>query len=167
MAARGVDMTKSLAIKQRAPYDPGLFQVCRPVIDISNDKDWIVELVRIVLLEGIEGLSANQAGINKRVFVTNVRGDGIRIYINPILTIIDYDQHLVEESCHSYPRSTARRFRHNHVSLDALRFSGEREITDTTEDKYDPVVAIALAARIQHEMEHLRGINVREEPRLI
>ena len=154
---------KPLAIKQRAPYDPGLFQVCTPVHDLPEARDWIVQLVRLVLLDDLEGLSANQVGINKQVFVTNVRGDGIRIYINPVLMITDYDQRIVWECCPSYPRTNSSRYRHNHVALDSFRFSGEREWTDTSDYKYDPVVALSLSARIQHEIEHLQGVNVRCE----
>jgi peptide deformylase len=100
------------------------------------------------------------------VFVTDVLGDGLRVYINPILTITDYDQAEVEECCHSYPRTDATRLRHKHIILDYLTFSGKSEILDTMDGKYSVDVARRLAVRIQHEMEHLYGLSVRDEPKV-
>jgi peptide deformylase len=154
---------KPLHITQRAPYG-GLLSICSPVQDLKKEQPWIVQLVRIVIHDELEGLSANQAGINKQVFVTNVRGDGIRVYVNPILTIIDFDQIEYEEFCKSYPRTDVPRTRHSHIMIDYLNFSGEPDVIDTTDPKYARDVGLRLSARIQHEMEHMYGLSVREDP---
>lgn len=156
-------MSKQLHITQRAPYK-GLLSICSPIHNIKAEQDWIVQLTRLVIKNELEGLSANQVGINKQVFVTNVSGDGIRIYINPILTITDYDQHQYEEYCASYPRTNVMRYRYSHIILDYLSFSGESDIVDTTDHKYNRDAALRLSARIQHEMEHLYGLDVRSDP---
>ena len=156
---------KPLHVTQRAPYK-GLLSICSPIHDVKAEQEWIVQLVRMVIHNELEGLSANQVGINKQVFVTNVRGDGMRIYVNPILTITDYDQSEFEEYCHSYPRTNVTRLRHAHVILDYLTFSGDQEILDTMNTKYARELAPRLSARIQHEMEHMYGLSVREDPEI-
>lgn len=152
-----------LRIKQRGPR-ASLFNRCTPITDLESERDWILQLIRLVIKNELEGLSANQAGINKQVFVTDVRGDGIRIYINPTLTIIDFDQKLVRDKCFSYPSVPYKRYRHTSVIVEAQSFDGSGFILDTTESKYNGDVAIRLAARIQHEMEHMHGIDVLQEP---
>jgi peptide deformylase len=146
---------------KRAPYK-GLLKVCKPVVDIPQAHDWMVQMSRIVHRDKLEGLSANQIGINKQAFVTNVRGDGMRFYINPTLTITDYDMIGYNEQCASYPRNHKRRQRYTHVIVDFFNWGGERVVVDTMHQKYRPDVALRLSARIQHEMEHVNGINVRK-----
>lgn len=153
-----------LSVKKRGANAP----LALSSVEIS-DEDWnqyrpvVLELLRIMLREKLESLSAPQVGYNIRAFVTYVKGDWIRVFINPDVEILDYDQSLIEESCASYPRKNAQRWRHRALVVHALNLKNERFIIDTSAEMYHRV-AFRLAAVIQHEMEHLAGIDVRQEP---
>lgn len=152
-----------LHVQKREPYG-SLYSLCSPIRNIEEERPWVVILIQYLLRNHLEGIAANQAGIEKQLFVTNVKGDGIRVYVNPIMTITDYDEEIVSEHCGSHPRSDVERYRHAHVLVDYLSMKGEREFLDTSDPKYPPRVAARLSARLQHEMEHLCGLNVRCDP---
>lgn len=149
-------------IRKREP-NGSLLTMCRPIQDVKAAQPFVVELVRQLLHNKLEGLSANQLGVSSQVFVTNVIGDGIRIFCNPILYIDDYDQEEIVEECASR-RITKERLRHQHVMVDALNFKGDRFVLRTLDYSHKPDVAFRLSARIQHEMEHMYGLCTRTEP---
>ena len=157
-----------LTIRKRAPYG-ALLVPCEPVYDIPEARPWIVALASVLYANKLEGLSANQCGLPYRAFLTDVRGDGIRIFINPQITITDYDQEEIVEHCSSYRAGTVRQ-RHAHVIIEAQNFSGEHFFLDTANLYLNPVrnkkAGWRLSAAIQHEMEHIDGLDVRVEPTL-
>jgi peptide deformylase len=155
-------MTK-LKIRKRGPYGP-LLLPCDNVESIKDARPWIVSLCNLVYTNKLEGLAANQCGINKRVFITDVRGDGFRIFINPTVTITDYDEIEVVEHCSSY-RSSHTRNRHTHLIIEAQNFCGDNIILDTGA-LTNAAAGRRLSAAVQHEMEHLAGWNVTIDPEL-
>lgn len=153
---------EKLEIKKRGPRGP-LYSLCSPVGDIEEIRPLVLAMLKRVYDEGLEGLAANQCGVNKQVFVTDVIGDYIRVFINPIVTIVDHDMDEYHEICASYDKARTR-FRHGHVIVDATNFKGQRFILDTSSPQYPDETGRRLAARIQHEMEHMFGLDIRDEP---
>ena len=138
--------------------------MCEPVEDIQEFRPVILGMVHYLYKHKLEGLSANECGYDKQVIVTNVPGDFIRILINPQMLILDYDMELVEERCASYTHPI-KRHRHAHVLVDALNLKGERVVMDTSAKTYG-VTGPKIAARLQHEMEHMLGLDVTSDPDL-
>jgi peptide deformylase len=98
------------------------------------------------------GLAAPQAGINRRLFVTDHTGEGLdeRVYINPELVLLEGSIER-DEGCLSLPDlfipiTRAARCRIRATGLDGMPF--EEEATDL------------LARAWQHEMDHLNGILI-------
>lgn len=153
---------KKLQIKKRGPRGP-LLSMCSPIDDIGAIWPTLLAMIKHVYENRLDGLSANQCGLNKQLFITDVPGDHIRIFINPIVTLVDFDMDEHDECCASYDKPRVR-YRHAHVIVDALNSRGERFVLDTSSPTYPEEVGRRLAARIQHEMEHMFGLDVREEP---
>ncbi len=150
--------------KKRGDRGP-LLTLCSPVDDIEEVYPFVMAMIKYVIDHKLDGLAANQVGLAKQIFVTDVPGDHIRVFINPIVTITDHDMEACEESCCSYTKERTR-YRHAHIIVDHLNLKGERLILDSTSPAYPEAVMRVLAARVQHEMEHLLGLDVRVEPDL-
>lgn len=153
---------KKVEIKKRGPRGP-LYTMCSPVEDMGAIRPLLLGMLKRLYDEGLYGLSANQCGETKQLFITDVPGDHIRVFINPVVTIVDYDMDEYEECCASYDRKRKRE-RHAHVIVDAINAKGERFVLDTSSPTYPDETGRRLAAQIQHEMEHLFGLDVRDEP---
>lgn len=161
-----------LRLKRRGPH-AGLFNTSTPVPAISSTV-WaahahvvIVELVRTALHYNLESVSAIQIGAPLRVFVLRVPNDIIRICVNPSITITDFDEVEVLERCGSYDTSAPTlRNRRRHVILSAKSFGGTPFFLDTSDPMFPEDVSLGLSCRIQHEMEHLDGLNVRYDPQM-
>ena len=133
----------------------------------AEDRELVVQLVRHMRRAGAISMSANQIGGEFQVCCTNVPGDYIRIFVNPELDIVDYDEELVDEACASFPRSTAQRYRHRNVIVSARTFDGNPIYLDTSDTMFPEHVSRLLSYRLQHEVEHLRGVNVREDVQMV
>lgn len=95
------------------------------------------------------GLSANQIGYNKRIFVINFNGD-IRTFINPIISNVKGFT-LNRESCLSLPGKSYIRPRHNEIQV----------IYQTPLGKTESRKIVGLAAYVfQHELDHLDGLTL-------
>lgn len=165
-------MSTKFKLKKRGASAP-LSVLCDPIPlrDMKSpwsdeDRVMVVQLVRNMLRSKSESMSANQIGGTGRVFCTNIEGDVLRIFMNPELDIIDYDEEQVTECCASFPRSDVLRHRHRHVIVFAHSFAGNPFYLDTADPLFNDEVSKRLSYRIQHEMEHLDGINVRADPEL-
>lgn len=150
----------NLRIRKRAPRG-ALLVPCQPVEDIEAARPWIVALAKLLYTNRLEGLAANQCDLPYRAFLTDVRGDAIRIFINPSVTIVDYSKEEVVERCSSY-NDTSTRYRYAHVIIEATNFSGEDFVLNTATLTNEPA-GRRLSAAIQHEMEHLGGCDVTVE----
>ncbi len=140
--------------------DPRLQLVCDPV-EIRNDMQLTLWPLLDAMWETLEyykgwGLAAPQLGSPVRVIIVHVQkqnGSGCKIeIINPELSVYKrYGKFLSDEGCLSWPgkRTTVRRW---------------CKVTVKGFDRWgDPVVFGGRgdqAAALQHEVEHLYGINL-------
>lgn len=121
-------------------------------IDIRKEND----LMRSIILDLKEtlrehkngvGLSANQIGYNKRIFIINFNGD-YRSFVNPI--IIDVKGlSMSREGCLSIPGKEYIRPRHNDIKV----------MYQTPLGKTETKRFFGMAAYVfQHELDHLDGL---------
>lgn len=95
------------------------------------------------------GLSANQIGYNKRVFVLNFNGD-IRTYINPSIAVSG-PMGFNREGCLSLPNKEYIVPRASQITVNYVTPNGR---VDTAEIK-------GFAASVfQHELDHLNGVTL-------
>ena len=92
------------------------------VYSIDEVRDYVPAMIGI-LRKGafLEALTGPEVGLNKRLIVTNVKGDYPRIFINPI--VVGYGDILNEE-------------RHEHVSVHALNLKNEQFLLNTENGYY-------------------------------
>ena len=94
------------------------------------------------------GLSANQVGLDVRMFVMRTQ-DGIQAFFNPELTRISQETDLLKEGCLSFPDIYLMIERSKVVEMKYFDADGEEHITSLE----------GLGARcVQHEIDHLNGI---------
>ena len=94
------------------------------------------------------GLSANQVGLDVRMFVMRTQ-DGIQGFFNPELTRISQETDLLKEGCLSFPDIYLMIKRSKVVEMKYFDAEGKEHVT-TLE---------GLGARcVQHEIDHLNGI---------
>lgn len=101
------------------------------------------------------GLAANQVGVEKSLFVINVKrnkedkiGDPI-IFINPVITAFSEEEIEIEEGCLSIPEYWEKVVRPEGVEI---------EYTDLDMKLHKIEADEFLARVIQHEFDHLKGI---------
>jgi len=95
------------------------------------------------------GLSANQVGIDARVFVMKSEDKGVVAFFNPELKRVSQDTDLMKEGCLSFPDIYLMIKRSKVVELDYQDEKGEKHT----------LLLNGLAARcVQHEIDHLNGI---------
>lgn len=94
------------------------------------------------------GLAANQVGELTRIFITHVKDDKPRIFINPEIIETSIEEIKFEEGCLSIPGINADVIRPFGVKIQAWNEKG-RPFTLNAED--------LLAIVIQHELDHLNG----------
>lgn len=129
-----------------------------PPIDFkkTNRKELkdLVKIMRIAMKEasGV-GLSANQIGIDKKIFIAQVRDkDGylkFHTVINPEIKKYSKEIQNLEEGCLSVPETYGAVPRHNEITLEGLNLEGKKI----------KIRAWGLLAHVfQHETDHLNGI---------
>jgi peptide deformylase len=95
------------------------------------------------------GLAGPQIGFMKRVFITQIEGDGGRVFINPSIIETSQETAKAEEGCLSIPGVYADVARAKSIKVQAWNEKG-RPFT---------LEAAGLMARvIQHEYDHLEGV---------
>lgn len=100
------------------------------------------------------GLSANQIGINKRVFVTFIGQP--KYYINPKIVETDPQQIMYKEECLSLPRKRCLVKRHMKIKISADNL--DNEVFLGVIDEKSTNVDLLEAVCFQHEFNHLDGI---------
>ena len=130
--------------------DPVLRQRAKEVDDIDGRIVRIVEAMvpSMYQAEGL-GLAAPQVGIQKRLFVYDLRdGEGPKTLVNP--TISDADGEWVyDEGCLSVPGMSFEIVRPKVVHLTGLDLDGNEVSFEADE---------ILARLFQHELDHLDGV---------
>jgi peptide deformylase len=128
--------------------DPVLKEKCQDVEEVDSDlKRLIQDMIDSLPQPGGAGLSANQIGIVKRIFIFDNEGQ-IEACINPhVISISDETEDDVE-GCLSLPGVGVPVSRHLTVELEFLDVSGESH----------RLRAEGWIARVfQHELDHLDG----------
>lgn len=131
------------------------------VTDVQEARKYIPAMLALLRRTRGFGLSANQVGIPEQVFVTNLPGDVPRFFINPEVTHLGI---MVEqrEGCLSNPDVWPRRKRHSRVIVNAVGLDEDQYIIDSARGYYKArqPLGCLFARVVQHEMEHLDGIDV-------
>ena len=123
------------------------------LFDFEKDGDKAQEIAdqmseAMIKFGGI-GLSANQVGLNARMFVMKTEDKGIVPFFNPQLTKVSQDTDMMKEGCLSFPDIYLMIKRSKVIELRYQDVNGQ-EHTLRLE---------GLAARcVQHEIDHLNGV---------
>ena len=118
----------------------------------KHNKKEIREIIKNMRAEmakalGI-GLSANQLGMNMKLFVAKAGGKQYSVF-NPAITKFSKETVIMEEGCLSVPEMYGEVERPEKVTLEGLDTNGKKV----------KIKAWGLLARIfQHETDHLNGI---------
>lgn len=95
------------------------------------------------------GLSANQVGLNARVFVMKTADKGTVGFFNPELLRVSQETELMREGCLSFPDIYIMLKRSKEVEMKYQDSDGEEHV----------LMLEGLGARcVQHEIDHLNGI---------
>jgi peptide deformylase len=118
----------------------------------KHDKKEIREIIKNMRMEmskaiGI-GLSANQIGMDMRLFIAKADGKQYSIF-NPVITKFSKETTVMEEGCLSVPETYGEVERPEKITLEGFDASGKKI----------KIKAWGLLARIfQHETDHLNGV---------
>jgi len=145
-----VDPLRLLEI--RTYPDPILSEECEPVEEVTPEVKTLIRNMFATMYEknGV-GLSANQVGVKKRIFVMDTSNSGSRrkAFINPI--ILSYKNHeRFREGCLSFPDVFAFVKRPTEITVSALDEEGKEVVISLS-----GIEAICF----QHELDHLNGIT--------
>ena len=130
--------------------DPVLRQRAREIDDIDGRIARIAEAMvpSMYEAEGL-GLAAPQVGIQKRLFVYDLRdGEGPRTLVNPVIGESD-GEWAYDEGCLSVPGMSFEIVRPKVVHLTGLDLDGNEVSLEADE---------LLARLFQHELDHLDGV---------
>ncbi len=128
--------------------DPVLREVCPEVKEIDESVEALVrDLTDSLPRPGGAGLSANQVGVLKRVFVFEDQGE-VRACINPRLLSVSEETGEELEGCLSLPGVAVPVPRHLAVVVEYMELDGSTRRLE---------VEGWLARVFQHELDHLEG----------
>jgi peptide deformylase len=122
------------------------------IFDFEERKD--AEEIETALSEAMNrfggiGLSANQVGLDARVFVMKSQDQGNVCFFNPEITKISQETDLMKEGCLSFPDMYLMIKRAKMIELKYQTALGEEKVISLD----------GLASRcVQHEVDHLNGI---------
>lgn len=131
--------------------------------DFNNPKlkQVIQDLIDSMRFNGLVGIAAPQIGENLKIFITEPREtktrtgdqtDELRVYINPKITSFSTQKSLIWEGCGSYKQATffGPVIRSKEITVEASDLNGQR---------FSLTCDGLLARVIQHEYDHLNGIE--------
>ncbi len=109
----------------------------------------IIKNMRVEMAKAIGiGLSANQLGMNMRLFIAKADGKQYSVF-NPIITKFSEETIIMEEGCLSVPETYGEVERPEKITIEGFDANGKKI----------KIKAWGLLARIfQHETDHLNGI---------
>ena len=137
--------------------DPLLAKVSEPVAEINDDiRALAQDMLDTLTTVGGVGIAAPQIGVLKRVVIIDVSQEkndpdlpqDFRVFVNPVVTVLDPKGHEENEGCLSVPELRAKVKRPRRVALDALDLDGN-PVHIEGEGYY--------GACMQHETDHLDG----------
>ena len=95
------------------------------------------------------GLSANQLGLDYRVFVMRTADSGIKAFFNPEVTKLSQETEMMKEGCLSFPDIYLMIKRPKAIEFEYSDSEGERHTLQLE----------GIGTRcVQHELDHLNGI---------
>ena len=116
---------------------------------IADPKEIETKLSETLLKFGGIGLSANQVGLNARVFVMRTADKGTVGFFNPELLRVSQETELMREGCLSFPDIYIMLKRSKEVEMKYLDSDGKEHV----------LMLEGLGARcVQHEIDHLNGM---------
>ncbi|MCL2704820.1 MAG: peptide deformylase [Spirochaetaceae bacterium] len=115
----------------------------------DNIINLINEMTEILEKKNGVGLAAPQIGEKKRIFITKVPGDILRVFINPEIIQTSQELETYEEGCLSIPGVWANVVRPSAIIIQAYDIKGKI---------FKIEVDGVLSRVIQHELDHLNGI---------
>lgn len=124
---------------------PGAFD-----FELDNAEELSEQLIDAMKKLGGVGLSANQVGIDKSVFVIGDGADFVKTFFNPLVVGVSEETEVMKEGCLSFPGLWLMVSRPKQVSIKYTDIKGE-EIIETYED--------VTARVILHEYDHMLGFN--------
>lgn len=137
------------------------------VTDFSDLKvrQVVTDLVDTMHKNGLIGMAAQQIGENWKIFVTEPRetedrpkdqADELRVYINPVIIEFSKEENIIYEGCGSVLHGTlfGPVKRAKEITIEAFDLKGK---------KFRLVCDGILARVIQHEYDHLQGIEFTEK----
>ncbi len=130
--------------------DEALTDPCTDVTEFGSALRVLVDAMFDTMKEadGV-GLAGPQVGVNQRLFVVDVRGEGRKAFINPQVIETSVEEVPYEEGCLSVPGVWHDVIRPQSITIQALDVEG----------KPFTLKADGMMARvIQHENDHLSGI---------
>ncbi len=137
--------------------DPLLSRVSEPVAEINDEiRALAQDMLDTLTTVGGVGIAAPQIGVLKRVVIIDVSPEkddpeapqDFRVFVNPVVTVLDPRGHEENEGCLSVPELRAKVKRPRRVALDALDLDGN-PVHIEGEGYY--------GACMQHETDHLDG----------
>lgn len=131
--------------------DPFLFKKVKEVIEFNEIlKLNAIEMLKIMKESEGVGLSANQVGLDKRIFVMQCNEDKEPyVFINPKIINQSVDKEFYKEGCLSFPKLYIDLERSKSITLQWQDLDGSLK-----QDNFSNLEAIC----VQHEVEHLEGI---------
>lgn len=146
---------------------PALKAPNKPIIDFNSEevKNVIQDLVDTMKQNELVGMAGPQIGENFQIFVTEPRvtatrtvdqSDELRVYINPKIVSISIEECLIYEGCGSVLNGSlfGPVMRPKEIIIEAFDASGK---------KFQLKCDGLLARVIQHEYDHLNGVEFTEK----
>ncbi len=153
--------------------DQLLQEVSKPVAKVDEKlKQFMKDMVSTMYYEGGIGLAAVQVGELKRILVMDlnyeideaahhnhdhhgcsgihVKNTNPRYFVNPEIITSSKETFVYNEGCLSFPGVRSEVVRPKKVKVKYLDFNGNEKLEEMDD---------LLATCIQHEMDHLNGIN--------
>jgi peptide deformylase len=146
---------------------PSLKAENREVVDFKSEKvkQIVQDLVDTMRESGLVGMAAPQIAENYRIFVTEPRvtptrtidqADKLRVYINPVIKNFSDEEVIIYEGCGSVLKGSlfGPVKRPRQITIEAFDENGEN---------FQLTCDGLLARVIQHEYDHLQGIEFTEK----
>mgnify|MGYP003341717693 CR=1 FL=1 len=131
------------------PYDDALLSTPREYKEIEDKETFAEQLENATRFFNGIGLSANQVGIDNRVFSV-VYDKFAETFFNPKIVEYSKEESLFEEGCLSQPGVFINLKRPTKIKIEYTTRLGERITADFS----------GITARIiQHEYDHMEGTN--------
>ena len=131
--------------------DPRLRTVAKPVVEVTNAHRVLIKDMLETMYDapGI-GLAATQVNVHERILVIDISEgkSAPRVFINPVVDILDPELGEYDEGCLSVPGFYDTVTRPQRIRVTAMNEHGE-----TFEEELTGLMAICL----QHEIDHLEG----------